>query len=374
MTALVEELNWLNRIGPVAHHYGARIVDERVLAGQRIAFWTTIVPNAVPLVAPVLASEADVFIGPAHRSSTDPQVADHLRDLGAEVHGSPEMTQTEYDAALACLTAFGPEILISTGGDAIRVCASSTSPPRMCLEGTATGVARLAGTDLPCPVWDWNSLALKDRIEHRYHVADGLWPAFFALTGLSLAMRTVAVLGYGQVGAGIAARARSFGARTLVVEPDPLRRVEAGFAGHDVVMLRHALARAHVVVTATGRDQVIGADDFVACRDGAILCNAGHSALEIDVPTLRTLGGSETLKHGITLHRPNGRDVLLLAEGGVLNLSTPFGPFANDVWDIFNGVILAGLTELPNAAPGLHAYPEKIANDVLNTFLENRST
>ncbi len=374
MTALVEELNWLHRTSPVANHYRAGIAGSSALMGKRVALWTTLVPNAVPLITPILAAGANVFVGPAHSTSTDPQVADHLRNLGAEVHGAPEMTQCEYDAALARLTAFGPEILISTGGDAILACAYSDRPPRWCLEGTTTGIARLAGLDLPCPVWDWNSLALKDRIEHRYHVADGVWPAFFALTGLSLAMRTVAVLGYGQVGAGIADRARCFGARTIVVEPILLRCAEAGFAGHEVAELHEALKRAHVVVTATGRDRVICVDDFYACRDGAILCNAGHSPLEINVPALRDLGGCEMLKCGITLHRPNGCDIFLLADGGVLNLSTSFGPFANDVWDIFNGVVLAALTKLPSAPPGLHAYPEQIANEVLKIFLETRST
>jgi adenosylhomocysteinase len=290
------------------------------------------------------------------------------------VHGSPDMAKADYSAALVRLAEFSPDILVSTGGDAICACAAADRPPKFCLEGTKTGIDRLRGADLRFPVWDWNALSLKDRIEHRYHVADGLWPAFFALTGLSLALRTVVVVGYGRVGEGIASRARNLGARTIVVEPSLLRRTEAGFAGHETAVLHEALRKADVVVTATGQDRVMGDEEWAVCRDGVIMCNAGHSSLEIDVPRLLETGGRDMLKPGITLHRPSGREVVLLADGGLLNLSTPFGPFANDVWDIFNGIILSGLIDLPEAEPGIHSFPEDLSDEVLRVFLENRTT
>jgi adenosylhomocysteinase len=374
MIMLADELRWLTRTSPVARHYGERLRKTKPQASQRVAFWTAIVPNAVPLIEPVIASCARVFVGPSHRTSTDRRVTEHLRKLGAEVHGCPDMSGADYDAALNRLTAFSPDIVVSTGGDAIRACAAMERSPLFCLEGTRTGMNRLDGLNLRCPVWDWNGLALKDRIEHRYHVADGIWPAFFALTGLSLALRTVVVIGFGRVGEGIAARARSLGARTIVVEPSLLRRTEAGFAGHETAELHDALVRAEIVVTATGRDHVVAEEEWGVCRNGVVFCNAGHSSLEIDVPGLVEMGGRETLKPGITLHRPAGRDVLLLADGGLLNLSTSFGPFANDVWDIFNGIILAGLADLPESEPGIHPYPEHLADEVLRVFLESRTT
>lgn len=371
MTELADELRWLDRIGPVAAHHGARLADARVLAGRRVAFWTAIVPNAVPLVAPVRRSGAEVFVGPCHPTSTDARVVDHLGGLGCEAHGHAAMDAAEVAAALGALVAFAPDVVVSTGGDAILACERSGLRPAFCLEGTGTGIAKLRGVPLSVPVWDWNGIALKDRIEHRYHVADGVWPAFMATTGLSLLGRTVTVLGFGAVGEGIAERARSFGARTVVVEPDTLRRTRASFAGHVTAALHEALAQADVVVTATGRDGVIGADDFAHLKDGAILCNAGHSPLEIDVPSLRAAGTTNRIKESIDLHRVGDREVVMLAGGGVLNLSTPYGPFANDVWDIFNGLILTGLAQFADAPPpppGLHPFPDALAAEVLETF------
>lgn len=374
MIALADELRWLIRTSRVSRHFGERLRSANSPKQRHIAFWTAIVPNAVPLIEPVLSTGAKVFVGPSHITSTDPRVVEYLRSLGAEVFGSPDMTEVDYSAALGRLAEFSPEILVSTGGDAISVCATADRPPQLCLEGTKTGIDRLRGVELRFPVWDWNVLSVKDRIEHRYHVADGLWPAFFALTGLSLALRTVVVVGYGRVGEGIAARARSLGARTIVVEPSLLRRTEAGFAGHETAGLHEALRKADVVVTATGQDRVIGDEEWAVCRDGVIMCNAGHSSLEIDVPRLLETGPRDVVKPGITLHRPSGHDVVLLADGGLLNLSTSFGPFANDVWDIFNGVILSGLVDLPEAEPGIHPFPEDLADEVLRVFLEHRTT
>lgn len=372
MSNLKQELAWLERTSPCATHFGGLLSNSRKISSKRIAFWTTIVPNAVPLIDPIIATGASVFVGACHPTTTDNRVVYYLKERGCEAYGSPEMDEIEYKSSLEALVKFEPDIIISTGGDAILACEAAGQKPHYCLEGTQTGINRLTDVQLSTTVWDWNSLALKQEIEHRFHVADGVWPAFMALTGLSLLAKTVTIVGFGAVGKGIADRAKAFGAQTIIVEHNALRRTEARFLGHAAMVLEDALPISDIVITATGFDSVISENHWDICKNGVILCNAGHSPLEIDVPNLKTTCQNNILKPGISLHKHQGKDIILLADGGVLNLSTSFGPFGNDVWDIFNGVMLAGLLELENAALGIQPFPESIANSVLET-LEQRN-
>ena len=133
---------------------------------------------------------------------------------------------------------------------------------------------------------DWNGIALKDLIHNRHHVGAETWPAFTAITGLSLYGREIVVVGFGRVGQGVALRARDLGANVTVVDLDPFRLFQAQRHGCRVANFDDAVRRASAIVTATGFDSVIGAAQIERLADGAILMNVGHSNREIDVDWL----------------------------------------------------------------------------------------
>lgn len=175
------------------------------------------------------------------------------------------------------------------------------------LEATRSGLHRLEGVAVPFPVFNWNDAALKDRLHNRHHVGLEVWPAFSDMTGLAIHGRPVLVVGFGPVGQGVALRARALGALVSVAEVDPVRALEALHHGCRVIPLAEGLAAAAVVVTVTGRDGMLGPGELRRMRDGAILCNVGHSNREIDVacskPCSTTRCGATSAATGSTAGR-----------------------------------------------------------------------
>ena len=152
----------------------------------------------------------------------------------------------------AWCASFDADYLCDMGGELSMAYLDRTPPVKGALEATTSGLNLLKDHDLPFPVFDWNSIPLKDRLENRFHVGDGVWPAFGHVTGLGLFGRRVLVIGYGPVGKGIAERARNLGAVVSVADLDAVRLLEARHHGCETVTLEEGLARCEIIVTATG--------------------------------------------------------------------------------------------------------------------------
>ena len=217
---------------------------------------------------------------------------------------------------------------------------------------------------------------LKDALHNRFHVGEATWPAFEAITGLSLFGRHVLVVGFGPVGRGVAERARVLGAIVTVAELDPVRRLEAMHFGCRTSPLGTALAEADIIVTATGIDGVLGAAELGLCRDKAVVFNVGHSNREIDVDWLDG-HDRRKMKDHIERYAIGGRTLFLLNRGSMINLA--FGSFAgSDSWDPFSGVIIRGLLWLltggaERVPAGLHAYPRELEREVASVALAART-
>jgi adenosylhomocysteinase len=186
---------------------------------------------------------------------------------------------------LAVVRGFDADYLCDMGGELCVAYLDKTPPVKGALEATMTGLHLLRKQNLPFPVFDWNSIPLKD-LHNRYHVGDTVWPAFNQVTGMSLYGRRVLVIGCGPVGKGIAERARALGAVVLASDLDSGRLLEARHLGCETVSLEEGLARCHIVVTATGLDGVLHEAALRRASPGAILFNAGHSNREIDIDWL----------------------------------------------------------------------------------------
>jgi adenosylhomocysteinase len=177
------------------------------------------------------------------------------------------------------------------------------------------------------------------------------------------------IAGYGPCGTGIAERARGLGARVVVTEVDPLRALDATLQGYQVLPMEQAATIGEVFITATGNRDVLRAEHFAAMRDGAVLANAGHFDVEIDIPALAELA---VHRHpGVRGHTdeyvlPDGRRLLLLAEGRVVNLTAAEGNPAAVMDIAFAGqaVTAAWLAGRPDLDPGVHPVPPEIDREV----------
>lgn len=263
------------------------------------------------------------------------------------------------------------------GGELVEAATRAGTSVSGALEATTTGLHRIRPLQLSFTVFDWNGIALKDALHNRFHVGASTWPAFEGITGLSPFGRRILVVGFGPVGRGVAERARDLGAIVTVAERDSVRQLEALHFGCRVVPLAGALAEAEVIVTATGRDGVVGEIEMKACREGAVLFNVGHSNREIDVDWLDRHERRIMSDH-IDRYRVNGRTLYLLNRGSLINIAFTGGFTSSDSFDPFSAVMIRGLHWLlsggpASISPGLHDYPKALEQEVATALLAARS-
>jgi adenosylhomocysteinase len=198
-------------------------------------------------------------------------------------------------------------------------------------EGTTTGVMRLKAMEadgvLAFPIIAVNEAQTKHLFEDRYGTGQSTIDGIVRATNVLLAGRTVVVAGYGLSGRGIADRARGMGAHVIVLEVDPMRALQAVMDGHRVMPVADAARRGDIFVTVTGDKHVLRGEHFEVMRDGAIIANAGHFNVEVDVPALEALAVERTMPRAeIELFRlADGRQIALLAEGRLVNLGAAEG-------------------------------------------------
>jgi adenosylhomocysteinase len=226
-------------------------------------------------------------------------------------------------------------------------------------------------------VYNWNDIPLKDRIHNRHHVGLQAWPAWCDLTGLALHGRTVLVVGFGPVGRGVALHALALGALVSVAEPDPVRALEAIHHGCRVVALDEGLATCSIVMTATGREGVIGPDQLRRVRPGAILANVGHSNREIDVAWLEGHPGGP-VRRLIDRFVVDGRELFLVNRGSLVNLAEGAGIAVDELFDPFAAIMLRGLAWIlgggsAGAPAGLQPYPAELEREIAERALAART-
>jgi adenosylhomocysteinase len=310
---------------------------------------------------------ADVVVGACNVDSTHDPTAAYLVSKGISVYGWQGMSQVEYQENLALVRSFGADYLCDMGGELSVAYLDKTPPVKGALEATTSGLHLLKKHRLPFPVFDWNSIPLKD-LHNRFHVGDSVWPAFSHVTGLGLFGRRVLVLGYGPVGKGIAERARDLGAIVHVADLDPVRLLEAHHLGIETVGLDEGLGRYHIIVTATGVEGVLRKEHICQVRPGVILFNAGHSNREIDIDWLYQQP-HQRMKTHIERFDIGKTYLFLLAQGSLLNLAAGAGPYGVDMFDHYTAVMLLGIAWMfdgipDDIAPGLHLYPAHLEREI----------
>jgi adenosylhomocysteinase len=368
------ELEWIAWTAPITTAFGAEVAASD-LSGRTVACHQHITPDSICVVAPLLQAGARVRMAPCNPDSTDDRAAAHLASAGVEIRGRAGMSADEQADALAWLAGEPADALCDMGGELIAAAAAAGHRPAGALEATTTGLHRLAGLEIPFPVLDWNGIALKDQIHNRHHVGAETWPAFTAITGLSLYGREIVVVGFGPVGQGVALLARDLGANVTVVDLDPVRLIQAQHHGCRVADFDDAVRRASVVVTATGFDGVVGAAQIERLPDGAILMNVGHSNREIDVGWLDRHPHTELRRH-LERYEVNGRRVHLLNRGSLVNLAAGLDTGAPQLFDPFLAIMLLGLDailqgHLADLPAGVQRYPAQLETRVARALVDS---
>jgi adenosylhomocysteinase len=291
------------------------------------------------------------------------------------IYGWSGMTDADHQEHMRLMREFDADYLVDAGGE-LAIAYRDKPSVVGALEATQTGLNRLTGVDIPFPIFNWNSIELKNQIENRFTVGTGIWHAFSMVTLMSLFARRVLVVGYGPVGKGIAERARNLGAVVMVSDLDPMRRLDANLHGCETVALHDGLRRAQIVVTATGRDKVLSVEEFRLMRPGTIVLNAGHSQHELDIDWLYGRP-YQRIKAFIERFELGDTNIYLLARGNLLNLATGANEYDNDLFDAFSAVMLRGTTWMMDGGaagmpPGVQPYPREIEREIAGLLAEYR--
>jgi adenosylhomocysteinase len=367
---------WASEQMPVLRRIRERFEHQRPLAGMRIAACLHVTAETANLVLTLVAGGAEAALCSANPLSTQDDVAaalvsDHAVEVRA-VYGEGLDTYAEH---IRALLAGSPQITIDDGAD-LQVTAHELGGDALGgltggIEETTTGLIRLRRLEdegkLACPVLAVNEAraerALNDRHGTGQSAIDGIVRAAHVL----LAGQTVVVVGYGWAGQGIAERARGAGAAVVVCEIDPLRALEARMAGYEVMPALDAARKGDIFVTVTGSRRVLHGEHFAQMKDGAVLANAGHFDVEIDLGELRSLAvGVQSVRPLVEQYRlGDGRRLNLLAHGRVVNLAAAEGHPAA-VMDVSFALQALSVEELQRAQlpPGVHAVPASIDREV----------
>jgi adenosylhomocysteinase len=368
---------WSRVSRPVLHHIGER-VRALDLGGHTVSCFQHVRPDTPFILLPLVEAGVRVSIAAVNADSTDDTAAAVLAERGVDVWAWSGMTSDERDTGLAMLADEQTDAISDMGGELIEaVVRRGGSQPLAALEATTSGIHHLNGIDPRFPVFDWNDIPLKDRIHNRHHVGIQAWSAISDVTGLAPYGRTVLVVGFGPVGRGVAIQARALGAIVSVAEVDPVKSLEALQHGLRVVPLDEGMATCSIVVTATGRADVVGPEQMRQARSGTILANVGHGNREIDVDWLDSHPG-ETVREHIDRYTVDGRDLYLLNRGNLVNIAAGAGIEVDELFDPFAAVILLGLTWIlqggaREAIPGLQPYPAHLEREIAELSLAARA-
>ena len=397
-------IEWAERHMPVLLKIRERFIREKALDGVKISASLHVTKETAVLVRTLVAGGATVTLVPSNPLSTQDEVAAALAEEGVHVYAWKGMNEREYYNAIGFAISQEPMVTMDDGADLTvtfhklalgvkgneinytletagnRDFSKLISNVYGGTEETTTGVIRLRamareGT-LRYPVIAVNDSYTKYLFDNRYGTGQSTWDGILRATNILIAGKVVVVAGYGWVGRGIAMRAKGLGARRVIVtEANPVRALEAVFDGFEVMPMSEAAEVGDIFVTATGDINVIALDHILKMRDGALLANAGHFNVEIDVAGLeRVAAEKRKIRDYVVEYRlPNGKRVYLLAEGRLVNLVAAEG-HPSEVMDMsFSNQALAAEYIVKNRGRiqlGVHKLPDELDVEVARLKLE----
>jgi adenosylhomocysteinase len=323
------KIEWAERYMKVLGKIREQFRKERPLEGFTVGMALHVEAKTAVLVRTLVDAGAEVAITGCNPMSTQDDVADALRESGIACYAKRGMDVEEYYEALRNVIRAEPDIVIDDGADLIFLLhgemESYAEKVKGASEETTTGVIRLRAMEregvLKFPVIAVNDAYTKYLFDNRYGTGQSAIDGVIRATNLLMAGKIVVVAGYGWCGRGIAMRARGMGASVVVTEVDEIRALEAVMDGFRVMRMEDAAKIGDIFITATGNRDIIREEHIRLMKDGAILANAGHFNVEINIPALERMAKAkrEARKY-VTEYDLGDKRVYLLAEGRLVNL------------------------------------------------------
>ena len=329
------KIKWVERNMPVLRGIGEDFRRTKPFAGLRVALSVHLEAKTAYLCRVMEMGGAEMYVTGSNPLSTQDDVAAALAAGGMQVFARDGCDMEEYESCLCSVLEAAPNIIIDDGGDLVHLMHTKYTNliPEVIggCEETTTGIHRLKAMDrageLRFPMVMVNEADCKHMFDNRYGTGQSVWDGIMRTTNLIVAGKYVVVSGYGWCGKGVSLRAKGLGAKVIVTETDPVRALEAVMDGYEVMPMREAAKIGDMFVTVTGCSGIITAEHFETMKDGAILTNAGHFDVEVDMAGLEKLAVEKyDARHNIQGYvLPNGKTLFTIAEGRLVNLAAGDG-------------------------------------------------
>lgn len=330
-----QKIEWVKNNMPILNGLEAQLAKDKPFQGVKISLSVHLEAKTAYLCEVLAAGGADMAVTGSNILSTQDDVAAALAETGMKVYAYHGATAEEYNRHIEMTLAHKPNIIIDDGGDLVGLI-HNTRPDLGeetwggC-EETTTGVIRLKAMEregiLKFPMVAVNDAQCKHLFDNRYGTGQSVWDSIMRNTNLIVAGKTVVVAGYGWCSKGIAMRAAALGAKVIVTEIDPVKAIEAKMDGYDVMMMKDAAPHGDIFVAATGCEHVITVEHMLTMKDRAILTNAGHFNVEVDMAGLEkaAVEKKETRRNVMGYRLTNGKWVNVIGDGRLVNIAAADG-------------------------------------------------
>ncbi len=368
-----DKIEWVKRNMPILNGIEREFNATRPFSGLSIALSIHLEAKTAYLCRVLAAGGAEMHVTGSNPLSTQDDVAAALAAGGLNVYALHGCDQETYARCIERVIEARPDIVIDDGGDIVNTLHRRFPEIEKNVLGgceeTTTGIVRLRAMEreglLKFPMIAVNDADCKHLFDNRYGTGQSVFDGIDRTTNLIVAGKTVVVAGYGWCGKGVAMRAEGLGARVIVTEIDPVKAIEAVMDGFAVMTMDEAAPQGDVFVTVTGNLRVVTEPHFYKMKEGAILCNAGHFDVEVDVAALgRIAAETREMKPNITGYRlNNGRWLYVLARGRLVNLASGDGHPAEIMAMSFAIQALSArylADRRGTLKPGLYAVPREI--------------
>lgn len=329
------KINWVERNMPVLRGIGEDFKREKPFAGMKVALSVHLEAKTAYLCRVMEMGGAEMYVTGSNPLSTQDDVAAALVFGGMNVFAEYGCSMEQYEQCLEEVLKVGPNIIIDDGGDLVHLMHTKYADliPNVIggCEETTTGINRLRimsrKGELKFPMVMVNDADCKHMFDNRYGTGQSVWDGICRTTNLIVAGKYVVISGYGWCGKGVTLRAKGLGAKVIVTETDPVRALEAVMDGYEVMPMAEAAKIGDIFCTVTGGRDIITAEHFPLMKDGAILSNAGHFNIEVDMEALEKMAVKKyEARHNIQGYvMPNGKTLFTIAEGRLVNLAAADG-------------------------------------------------
>ena len=329
------KINWVERNMPVLRGIGEDFKREKPFAGMKVALSVHLEAKTAYLCRVMEMGGAEMYVTGSNPLSTQDDVAAALVSGGMNVFAEYGCSMEQYEQCLEEVLKVGPNIIIDDGGDLVHLMHTKYTDliPNVIggCEETTTGINRLKimsrKGELKFPMVMVNDADCKHMFDNRYGTGQSVWDGICRTTNLIVAGKHVVISGYGWCGKGVTLRAKGLGAKVIVTETDPVRALEAVMDGYEVMPMAEAAKIGDIFCTVTGGRDIITAEHFPLMKDGAILSNAGHFNIEVDMEALEKMAVRKyEARHNIQGYvMPDGKTLFTIAEGRLVNLAAADG-------------------------------------------------